>query len=416
MSTPIHRDDVRRLGLGALTVAVGAVVAWVGITVQGGGALPLKDYTQVEAIFDDVGTLKPQQKVTQGGVRVGSVTDIRYENGRAHVTIRLDGDREIYRDASARIGNESALGKKYVDFDPGSAEAGELEEGVLGVEQTTDAVDLDTVLQTFDPKARHGLATGLRELGAGFLGHGPDLKDLAGRSPELFSDAETVVGTLAAPETNLDDLLVTADSLAGQFRGSEEELLALLDEASTTLEALNVDRADPLRATVAKLPATLRTARKGLASVNGPLRTTAAAAARLRPGVERLVAATPDLRGFLTESPPVARTVQEFTEQAAPAVEALVPAVQDLRPLIEVRLARALRLADPFLTEMAPWWPDFGALMANHNMLSGKISPTKHYFSAMLALPGIYNVSLPDPLADVDPYPGPGNAFGRSYE
>jgi phospholipid/cholesterol/gamma-HCH transport system substrate-binding protein len=80
------------------------------------------------------------------------------------------------------------------------------------------------------------------------------------------------------------------------------------------------------------------------------------------------------------------------------------------------RVPRLIGVADPFLTEMAPWWADAGRLLANHNMLSGHFSPTKHYFSAMLAFPGLYNLSVTDPLADVDPYPGPGNAFGRSYE
>jgi phospholipid/cholesterol/gamma-HCH transport system substrate-binding protein len=413
MTKPIHRDDVRRLGIGAVTVAVGAVVAWIGITVQGGGPIPLKSYTTVSAAFEDVGTLKPQQKVTENGVRIGMITGIDYVDGAALVTMRLEGDHEVYQDATAQIGNESALGKKYVDLDPGTPAAGDLGDDVLPADQTTDAADLDTVLQTFDPQARNGLSDTLRAVGGGFIGHGPDLKALAGRSPELLTDADVAVGTLAAPTTNLDDLLIQADTLAGEFQGSEEELAALLDQAATTLEAVNVDETAPLHATLERLPQTLRTAREGLAAVNEPLRTTARAAVRLRPGVDRLVEATPDLRGFLTESPPVARTVQTFTDQAEPALKALVPTVEDLRPLVVDRVTRALSVADPFLTEMAPWWADARRLGAQHNMLSGHFSPTKHYFSAMLALPGLYNASIYDPLAAVDPYSGPGNAINE---
>lgn len=417
MTARVHRNDVRRVGIGAITILIGAIIAWVGTTVQSGGPLPFKSYTTVEAYFNDVGTLKPQQKVTENGVRIGMVTDIAYESGVAHVTMRLDGNRPVYRDASARIGNESALGKKYIDFDPGTEDAGELAEGdAIPTSRTQDAADLDDVLSTFDKQARVGLADGLQALGGGFAGHGDDLNVTLGRAPELLDGAEQVVGTLAEPGTNLDDLLVVSDSLVAQFHGREDRLARLLDDAATTFEAVNVDSGGPIQESFVKLPGTLRTAREGLSSLNGPLATTARAAVRLRPGVTRLVEATPDLRGFLVESPPVARTVKDFTADLEPAVHELVPAVTDLGPVLTQRVPRFVGVADPFLTEMAPWWGDAGRLLANHNMLSGHFSPTKHYFSAMLAFPGLYNASVADPLADVDPYPGPGNAFGRSYE
>lgn len=417
MSARVHRNDVRRLGIGAITLAVGAVIAWVGITVQGGGSVPFKGYTTVEAKFRDVGTLKPQQKVTENGVRIGMVTDIAYEDGLALVKLRLEGDREIYRDATVRIGNESALGKKYIDFDPGTEAAGDLgEDDVIAVANTGDASDLNNVLSAFDAKARRGLAQGLQALGGGFAGHGNDISVTLGRAPEMLSDAEVVVETLADPSTDVDDLLVTAESLAVQFRGREERLARLLDDASLTFRGLSVDAGGPLQDTFVKLPGTLRMARAGLKAINGPLNTTARAAVRLRPGVDRLVEAMPDLRGFFVESPPVAVTVQEFTDDLEPAVKKLVPAVTDLRPVLAERVPRLISVADPFVSEMAPWWPDARQLLGNHNMLSGHFSPTKHYFSAMLAFPGLYNLSVNDPLADVDPYPGPGGAFGRSYE
>lgn len=410
---PAHRDDVRRTLIGLLTVGVGSAIAYVGMTVQSGGELPLKDYTTVQATFSDVGTLKPQQKVTENGVRIGLVTDIEYAGSAAQVTMRLDGDRTVYQDASARIGNESALGKKYIDFDPGTPQAGEAESLVLTAAQTHDAADLNNVLEAFDPKARAGLAAGLQSLGGGLSGHGRDLRDLTGHADELLRDGRTVVGTLADPATNLDDLLVTADSLARQFQGQSDQVAALLEQGTTTLRAVNVDGSQPLQRTLAELPAVLTTARKGLRALNGPLATTASAAVELRPGVGRLVAAVPDLRGFLVESPPVARTVVRFTDEAEPAVKALVPAVRDARPLV-ARVERALGLSAPFLTDLLPYWQDVAGLAANHNLLSGHFTPTRHYFSAMLAFPGVYNVSLPDPTVDVAPYPGPGEALART--
>lgn len=412
MNGRVHRDEVRKTFIGVVTILGGLVIAYIGITVQGGGKLPLRDYTTVTARFDDAGTLKPAQKVTQNGIRVGQITEIKVGDKGAEVTMRLDGDREIYRDATARIGNESALGKKFIDLDPGTEKSGDLGDAVIPSEQTDSASGLDDVFAPFEPKARQGLQTALREVGGGFSGHAGDLNDVLGRGPKLLAKGEVVVDTLAAPETNLDDLLVTADSLASQFRTKSDTLATLMDEATVTLEAVNVDDTAPLRATVAQLPDVLETAEAGLKAINPPLTRTAEAVRELAPGVDALVAATPDLRGFLTESPPVARTVVEFTENAEEPLAALVPAMRDLRPVV-ARAQRTLSYADPLLATLRPYWADVAGMVAQHDLLSGHYSPDKHYFSAQLTMPGIYNVTLPDPLADVNPYPGPGNAFKK---
>lgn len=410
MSRRVHRDDVRRFGIGVVTVVIGSTIAWVGVTVQGGGELPLKSYTVVRADFADLGTLKPEQKVTEAGVRVGQVTGIRVKGDHAEVTMRLEGRHPVYKDATARVGNESALGKKFIDLDPGTKAAGDLGDASIPVAQTTSASSLDDVFAPFGPDARAGLQTGLQQLGGGFAGHGTDVRDVLGHAPKLLADAQTVLGTLSDPATNVDDLLRTSDSLVRQFDGQSQRLGALLEESTITLHAVNVDRTDPLRRTLQQLPDVLATARTGLAAVQKPLDRTASAVGTLRPGVDDLVAAVPDARGFLTESPPVARTVVRFTGQAEPALKALVPAVADLRPVVD-RLQRTLILADPLLQTLAPYAPDMGGMVANHDLLSGKFSPTEHYFSAQVAFPGIYNVSLPDPLAQKRPYPGPGVAL-----
>lgn len=415
MNGQAHRDDVRKTFIGVATIIVGVVIAYVGITVQGGGELPLRKYTTVKAQFDYVGTLKPAQKVSQNGIRVGQITGIEVVDGGAEVTMRLDGEHEFYKDATARVGNESALGKKFIDLDPGTKESGALSGDLIPAERTDSATGLDDVFEPFDDNARKGLQTAMREVGGGFAGHAGDLNDMLGRGPELLEDAEVVVDVLAAPETNLDDLLVTAEGLAGQFRGQSDTLAALMDEATVTLEAVNVDDTAPVRATIAQLPEVLRTAKVGLRAINPPLIRTARAVEKLAPGVDRLVDATPDLRGFLTESPPVARTVKQFTSDAERPLETLVPAVRDLRPVVD-RAQRTLDYADPLLQTLKPYWADLAALVSHHDLLSGHYSPDKHYFSAQLTMPGIYNATLPDPTADVDPYPGPGNAFKKPYE
>ncbi|HWU32460.1 MAG TPA: hypothetical protein VN108_06280, partial [Marmoricola sp.] len=87
--------------------------------------------------------------------------------------------------------------------------------------------------------------------------------------------------------------------------------------------------------------------------------------------------------------------------------------VARLQPTINY-LTEALGYTDPILSILGPFALDAGHLFANHNLLSGNYGPTKHYFSAELVFPGLYNVSLPDPTSRVRPYEGPGGAFRDS--
>lgn len=415
MSARLHRQDARRLLIGIVAIAAGGVIAYVGTLVQGGGALPLKDHTEVSAYFDDVGTLKPQQNVTQNGIRIGVVTNISYKNDQALVKMRLDGDRELYADATAAVGNASVLGRKFVSLDPGTASSGLLGGKPIAAQKTTSSADLNTVLSALPPKARVGLQTGLREVGGGVSGHQKDLYSALQVAPGMMDDATLVLDTVAAPKTDLDGLLVTGDSLVSHIHGHERQIQTLVTTTNTTLGAVNTNDTEPLRRTVADAPKTLVTARQGLAEINPALDDTADAVTELRPGVDDLVESVPNLREFLVEAPPVAVTVRDFAEGSAEPVGTLVPAVTKAEPTVG-RVRKTLGKTAPTLEVLSPYAPDAGTLFCENDLLSGNYGPGKHYFSAMLVFPGVYVASQPDPLANVDPYSGPGKAFSHGLK
>lgn len=409
----LHRDTARNILRGVGALFIGLLIARVGIIVQGGGALPGKSYTTVTAAFSDVGTLKPQQEVTQDGVRIGVVTGITYSDGAAHVTMRLDGHKTLYNNATAAMGNQSVLGRKFIAINPGTASAGTLSTNSIPLKQTVSSTDLGSVLQAFTPPARVGLSTTLTNVGGGLDGHAADLYDGIQAAPKLLSNAQSILTAASSSQTNLSGLLQSADRAVAAFNGHEAQLSALISNAGQTFGALNTQNTTPLRQTLQQAPSTLQTAIAGLKAINPALSRTADAVKKLSPGINDLVAATPDLRGFLTESPPVAVTVVHFAHDAVPAVQALTPAVARLQPTINY-LAEALGYTDPILSILGPFAPDAGHLFANHNLLSGNYGPTKHYFSAELVFPGLYNASLPDPTSRVRPYEGPGGAFRDS--
>lgn len=412
MSDRVHRADARAFLIGVAAIVIALVVAYVGLAAQTGGRLPAKAYTEVPARFADVGALKPKQKVVIAGVRVGQVSRIAYDAGSALVTLRLDGRRPVYRDATAAIRTESALGRKYVSFDPGTPAAGALGAGVLGVDATTPTLDFDTVLSTFDAEARRGMSTGLANLGGGLFGSGPGLNSFFARSPALLSDGRVVVQAVSAPEADLPGLITEAEQLATSFRGREQDIADLVKTSEQTFAALNVDGGKPLAETLRRAPDTLREARSTLTDLNPTVEDVAVAVETLRPGVRDLAEATPDLRSFLDTSPKPLRRVPGVADDAVPAVTNLHALVTDARPVVP-RASRTLSHAGPLLKTFGPYVPDAGRFFSHHDLLSGNLSPDKHYFGIQLAMFGLYSASLDDPTYDADPYPGPGKAFQR---
>ena len=412
MQNRVKKNDARRFVIGVAALTIGGLVAYLGVTVQGGGELPLKSYTYVKAAFDDVGTLKHGLDVTEDGVRIGTVRRIEFVNGKAVVTMRLDGKPEVYSNAHATIRNESALGRKQVGLDPGNETAPLLGNKTIPSTQTTSSSSLDDVFETFDPKTRKSLQGALSELGGGLAGHGSDLNAALQKSPELVDALSKVSTALSNDRADLPALLESTSRLTGRLNDRSAELTALLAQVDDTLSAVAVDDGRSLRETVKALPKTLREARTGLADLDKPLADLQASMTSLQPGAKALATSEPNLRGFLRESLKPLNNVPGVAKKATPAVGDLTNIMTDARPLAP-QLVTALDDAAVLLRGLAPYATDAGRFFSEHDLLSGQLAPGKNFFSAMLVLPGLRNLSLPDPLADTVPYPTPGGGAWR---
>ena len=76
---------------------------------------------EVKAVFDSVAGLDNKSAVRVAGVRVGKVKQIDLRSdGKAEVTLEVDNDVNLHRNAIARVANLGLLGEKYVELDPGT--------------------------------------------------------------------------------------------------------------------------------------------------------------------------------------------------------------------------------------------------------------------------------------------------------
>ncbi|MGB1108899.1 MAG: outer membrane lipid asymmetry maintenance protein MlaD [Gammaproteobacteria bacterium] len=83
------------------------------------------DGYKVLARFDNVGGLKPRASVNMGGVRIGRVTEIRYDQERYQAVAVLNIEPRFDRlpeDTTASIFTAGLLGENYVGLEPGGSD------------------------------------------------------------------------------------------------------------------------------------------------------------------------------------------------------------------------------------------------------------------------------------------------------
>ena len=105
---------------------------------------------KVTAEFDNIGDLKVGSPVSMSGVRVGDVTNIRFDSKdyKAVATMRIDPQyNQIPEDSFASIETQGLLGGKYIGISPGGQDS-YLKDG-SSIDQTQSAIVLENLINKF---------------------------------------------------------------------------------------------------------------------------------------------------------------------------------------------------------------------------------------------------------------------------
>src|SRR5687767_14534347 len=89
------------------------------------------DFTEYKTELDSAQSITPGQGQTVqiAGVDVGELTKVELVDGRAVVTMKVDPDHPLYRDATANLRPKTGLNDMVLQVDPGTEKAGEAPEG-----------------------------------------------------------------------------------------------------------------------------------------------------------------------------------------------------------------------------------------------------------------------------------------------
>lgn len=101
---------------------------------------------KINVLFDSVAGLDQKSAVRVAGVRKGKVSEINLTpDGRAMVTLEVDGDVKLRKGATARVANLGLLGEKYIELDPGPPNAPAIAEDQPITLQGSQVASIDDV-------------------------------------------------------------------------------------------------------------------------------------------------------------------------------------------------------------------------------------------------------------------------------
>ena len=257
-------------------------------------ANPFANPYEFSAVFNDVNNLKPKSPVRIAGVEVGKVLKVEPVNdgkgAAAKVTMELDEKAlPIKEDAELKIRPRIFLeGNFFVDMEPGSPSADELDEsGTIPVTQTAAPVQWGDLLTALQSDTRSDLQTFLREYSKGLDEGGAEgfnqaieYWEPAYRNSSLANDA-----TLGQdPDRDLQRVLKGQQKTFAALVEDERALKDLVTNFNVTAAAFAREDA-ALAASIPALRDTLRVGQPALASLDSALPSLRAFAREALPGV-----------------------------------------------------------------------------------------------------------------------------------
>lgn len=277
--------------------------------------------------------------VVLGGAVVGSVEEVSLASqdgsgqAGARIVMRIDGQAApLHQGTTALIRQKGVLGNMFVQLTPGAPSAAPIPSGgTLPIEDTAAPVDLDQVIDLFDPQTTAGIRTLTREGGAALNGRGSDLNLLLSALPGITQGTADVTGKIAERDQQLSALDVEFDRIAAMMASEDQSLRSDLSNGAAVLDTMAAHD-QRLRDELTYTDATLGQLEGGLRGHEG------------------------DLNLLLKRMPALLRELQALSNHSATSLSIVGPCVEDIRQtLAEMASADAYRDANGDMLRVHPY-------------------------------------------------------------
>jgi phospholipid/cholesterol/gamma-HCH transport system substrate-binding protein len=288
---------------------------------------------ELKAEFETAQAVTPGQgqTVVVAGVKIGDISKVELENGKAVVT--MDIERKflpIYKNATALVRPRTGLQDVFVELDPGDKSAGQFQDGdTIVAANTAPEVNLDQVLEALDGDTQAYLRLLFVGGGQGLKGRAQDLGKVLGGLGPINRELAQLNGAVAQRRQNLAHLIHNFNVLTKSVGDNGDQLAQLVDSSNAALGAIAEQDLNVRRA-VSLLPGTLSTAKSTLDKVSRYAKVLGPTFNDLRPFARNLDEMNASVRRAAVTAPIIRNQIRPFVRAARQPISDLRPAARDL--------------------------------------------------------------------------------------
>ena len=315
-----------------------------------GGATPLKPRGyRVRVAFPQATQVALQADVRTAGISVGKVVDKQLDphGNMTDVTLQLDPRfAPLHANAQAILRQKTLLGETFVELTPGTAGSPTVpENGFLGGSQVKDGIQLDQVIQAFDPVTREAFRSWQQSLAAGSQGQGQNLNDAIGNFPEFTRSASDLLNVLNSQSNALHYLVLNTGVTFGAINRSTTQLRNLIVNSGNVFQATS-DQQNALAETFKIFPTFLDESKATFAKLQTFSNNTEPLIRDLRPAMHDLAPTLADVRKLAPDLKQTFVNLDPLITASKTGLPALRDVLRGLQPL--------LGNLDPFLEQLNP--------------------------------------------------------------
>ncbi len=336
-----------------------------------GGSLPFSAQGYRFSVqFNQATELAPDADVDIAGVKVGHVVSVTLDRrtGLDRAVLQID-DRYEPRPADTRavLRTKTLLGETYVELSAGDPTGPKLHDGgVLPRAQVAGTVQLDQILNTFDPRTRRAFETWMQQGGVALSGRGEAFNEAFATLYPFATNVDSVLTVLNRQGTATRTLLHDGGEVFSALARSPAAVQGFV-RGSNALFAATAARDHALAQTIRDFPAFLHQARTTVRRIDGFARATQPLVDELHPAARQLSPALASLNVLAPKLRTLVHVIGPLTKTARTGLPALdrfftrsIPFLGALRPFLG-NLVPVIRYVDVYRREIAGFFANSAA-------------------------------------------------------
>jgi phospholipid/cholesterol/gamma-HCH transport system substrate-binding protein len=369
----------RAAAIGSLVVAVIAVAV---LMFGSGGS---ESYV---LHFQSANQLVKGNEVQVGGLAVGKITDISLsKDNQANVKVQINDDFAPLHEgttAVVRIASLPSVANRYISLTPGPNNAPEIPGGgTIEEDKTTNAVDLDQLFNTLDPKTRKGLQGVLQGFATWYAGQSSNLaKSFKYLGPSLESFSQ-VMAELTRDQKAFTELVVNGARAVSAIAARRDDLANLVSNGNVFARAIGNQNAALDRA-LAVFPATLRQGSTTFTTLRSALKDLNRLTDVSKPATKNLAPFLSQFADLFKEFQPTFEDLRYIVRNPGPANDATdltrqQPALERLARTNTKNSVAALKRSQSVIEFLRPYAPDLAAWIGHFATVPAYYDANGHY-------------------------------------